>query len=126
MKGAFNFMPQLTINRKTFEVELGKRLVLAIAENGINIGHRCGGNARCTTCRVEFESGEPKVMTQAEYDKLETEGLLEQVRLSCQLTCDHDMSLRPIMTLESESWSDTGPQPEETVTPESVWFPIDS
>lgn len=118
-------MPQLTINGQTFEAELGKRLVLAIKENGVNIGHRCGGNARCTTCRVEFESGEPNTMTKAEYDKLLDKDLLEKARLSCQITCDHDMSLKTVMTLESEGWSDTGPDPEETVTPDSVWFPID-
>ena len=38
-------MPKLTIDGKTYEVEAGKRLVLAIEELGVNIGHRCGGNA---------------------------------------------------------------------------------
>lgn len=118
-------MPKLTINGKNFDVEAGKRLVLAIEECGINIGHRCGGYARCTTCRVEFESGEPNTMTQAEYTKLEERDLLGKARLSCQITCDHDMSVRPLLTLESEGWSDTGPEPEETVTPEAIWFPIE-
>ena len=36
---------------KTFEVEEGRRLVLALEDAGIDILHRCGGNARCTTCR---------------------------------------------------------------------------
>ena len=119
-------MPTLTINGKSFEVEEGKRLVLAIEESGVNIGHRCGGNARCTTCRVEFESGEPDTITEAEYTKLAERDLLGKARLSCQITCDQDMSLRPVMTLESEDWSDTGPEPEETVTPEAVWYPMDS
>ena len=119
-------MPALTINGKTFEVEAGKRLVLAIEESGINIGHRCGGNARCTTCRVVFESGEPETITEAEYNKLGERGLLGHARLSCQITCDHDMSVHPVLTLESEGWSDTGPEPEETVTPEAVWYPMDA
>jgi ferredoxin len=38
-------MPRLTIQGKTYEVEQGKRLVLAIEQSGIRIGHRCGGNA---------------------------------------------------------------------------------
>ncbi len=118
-------MPKLTIDGKTFEVEDGKRLVLAIKEQGTNIGHRCGGNARCTTCRVEFTEGEPNTMTAAEYDKLLDRELLGQARLACQITCDHDMSVQPVMTLESEGWSDTGPEPDETVTPEAVWFPLD-
>ena len=32
-----------------FEADEGKKLVLAIEDNGIDILHRCGGNARCTT-----------------------------------------------------------------------------
>ncbi len=119
-------MPKLTINENTIEVELGKRLVLAIEESGVNIGHRCGGNARCTTCQVEFDNGEPMTMTQAEFDKLEEQELLDKARLSCQITCDQEMSLRVIMTQESEGWSDTGPEPNEMVTPEAVWLPINS
>lgn len=118
-------MPKLTINGKSFDVEDGKRLVLAIEESGVNIGHRCGGHARCTTCQVEFESGEPDTITEAEYAKLEERDLLGKARLACQITCDHDMSVRPVMTLESEGWSDTGPEPEETVTPEAIWYPLE-
>jgi len=118
-------MPQLTVNGETFEVPEGQRLVLAIEEQGVHIGHRCGGNARCTTCRVVFESGEPDQMTVAEYVRLQARELLGQYRLACQLVCDHDMSVRPGMTLESEGWTDTGPAPEPTVQPEAVWYPKD-
>lgn len=118
-------MPKLTIEDKIYEVEGGKRLVLAIMEAGVNIGHRCGGYARCTTCRVEFEAGEPDVMTKAEYERLVDRDLLGQVRLSCQIECTHDMAVTPVMTLENQpAWQDTGPQPEETVTPEAEWFPF--
>ncbi len=63
-------------------------------------------------------------MTRAEYTKLQDKGVLGQYRLSCQLVCDHDMQVTPIMTLESEGWTDTGPPPEPTVTPEAEWFPV--
>ena len=36
------------------EAPAGKKLVLALEDAGIDILHRCGGNARCTTCRVEI------------------------------------------------------------------------
>jgi ferredoxin len=119
-------MPQVTINGKIHEVESGKRLVLAIEEAGVDIGHRCGGFARCTTCRVEFVAGEPKTMTRAEFEKLTERGLYGQARLSCQIVCDHDMSLNVMMTAEDQSqWNgDTGPTPETQVTPESEWFPV--
>ena len=121
-------MPKLTVHdtasqATTVEVDEGKRLVLAVEQAGVHIGHRCGGKARCTTCRVAFERGEPGVMTRAEHDKLLEKGLLGQVRLSCQIRCTHDMTLRPLMTLESEGWSDTGPAPDPRVQPAVEVFP---
>ncbi|MGH2544234.1 MAG: 2Fe-2S iron-sulfur cluster-binding protein [Ardenticatenaceae bacterium] len=118
-------MPKITVNGKTVEYGEDKRLVLAIEDMGIHIGHRCGGNARCTTCRVEFISGEPDKMTLAEHDKLKEKGILGQYRLSCQHKVWHDMELRPLMTLESEGWSDTGPRPDSQVQPVAEWFPKD-
>jgi ferredoxin len=116
-------MPTITIEHqgeKIIEVAEGTRLVLAIEKAGVDIGHRCGGYAKCTTCRVEFQSGEPETMTEAEAAKLE-ERELTGVRLSCQIAVDGDMTVRPVMTVENQGWSDPGPEPEETVTPEPVW-----
>jgi ferredoxin len=117
-------MPQITVDGKTFSVEQGKRLVLALEENGVQIGHRCGGNARCTTCRVVFQSGEPEVFTAAEFDKLKERGLFGEARLSCQIVCTHDMELAPVMTVENQpAWNgDTGPTPDPVVRPEAAWF----
>ena len=116
-------MPKITVNGKSAEWPADKRLVLAIEDMGINIGHRCGGNARCTTCRVRFISGEPETMTAAEYAKLNERGLYGQYRLSCQIVCDHDMEVEPVMTLENQDWTDTGPRPEDTVQAVAEWFP---
>ena len=55
---------------KAFEVEEGKKLVLAIEDAGIDILHRCGGNARCTTCRVVVLAGEAPPMGNAEQERL--------------------------------------------------------
>ena len=118
-------MPKLSVDGKTTDIAAGKRLVLAIEESGVNIGHRCGGNARCTTCRVQFLNGEPQQMTRAEYQKLKERDLFGKFRLSCQIVCDHDMEVIPQMTLESEGWSDTGPAPEPIVIPEAEWFSIE-
>ena len=116
-------MPKLTVDGRAADVQEGQRLVLAIEGQGIPIGHRCGGFARCTTCRVEFVEGEPETMTRAEYAILKTRELLGQARLSCQIVCDHDMSVRPLMTKDNQNWDSTGPAPEQTVTPEAAWFP---
>ena len=116
-------MPKLFIEGKeTCEVEAGKRLVLAIEDCGVDIGHRCGGFARCTTCRVRFADGEPDRMTRAEYEKLKDRGLLGNVRLSCQIVVDRDMTLASLMHVSEMGWSDPGPPPEPTVTPEPEWL----
>jgi ferredoxin len=115
-------MPKLTVQDKgTFEVRDGQRLVLAIAEQGIDILHRCGGKARCTTCRVEFIEGEPAQMTAAERNKLQDQQNLGAFRLSCQLLCDRDMTVKVLMTRTSNQLDDSGPTPAEQITPEPEW-----
>ncbi|HLV00898.1 MAG TPA: 2Fe-2S iron-sulfur cluster-binding protein, partial [Acidobacteriota bacterium] len=105
-------MPKLTVeNFGTVEVPYGKRLVLALEQDaGVDVLHACGGFARCTTCRVEFLEGEPEKMTEAEKNKL-AERELEGVRLSCQILCEHDMTLRAISRLEGSGRADAGPEP---------------
>ena len=57
------------------DVADNKRLVLAIEQDAkVDILHACGGNARCTTCRVEFIEGEPSAMTAAEKERLSSAG----------------------------------------------------
>ncbi len=111
-------MPKLTVEGVgEFEVPQGKRLVLALEDEAkIDQLHACGGNARCTTCRVEFLSGEPDQMTVAEKTVLAARGLTG-VRLSCQIVCDHDMAVRAISRLAGSTRKDVGPRPTDAVTP---------
>ena len=115
-------MPRLTVEGFTpVDVEEGKRLVLAIEQDaGVDILHACGGNARCTTCRVEFVSGEPTKMTRAEKEKL-AERQLTGVRLSCQIQCEHDMTVRAISRLAGSGRPDPGKTPEPTIQPPPEW-----
>lgn len=116
-------MPTLTIEGEgSFEVPAGQRLVRAIEAQGVDILHRCGGFARCTTCRVEFLAGEPARMTQAEHDKLEEKGGLGEYRLSCQSTVDADMTVRPLLRFGGSGLEDPGPAPEDAITPEPEWI----
>src|SRR5258705_6016662 len=116
-------MPTLTVEGfPPVDVESGKRLVLAIEQDaGVDIMHACGGNARCTTCRVEFITGEPSMMTVAEQERLTARGL-SGVRLSCQILCDHDMTVRAISRLEGTGRPDPGSTPLDTITPPAVWL----
>ncbi len=111
-------MPKLTVESVgTFDVPEGKRLVLALEEDAhIDQLHACGGRARCTTCRVEFVSGEPPLMTKAEQTVLAAKGLTG-VRLSCQILCDHDMTVRAISRLAGSGRADAGSKPQPTIEP---------
>ena len=115
-------MPKLTVDGYgSFDVADNKRLVLAIEQDAhVDILHACGGNARCTTCRVEFIDGEPSKMTVAEKERLELKGLTG-VRLACQIVCDHDMTLRAISRLEGSGRPDPGRTPDETIQPPPEW-----
>jgi ferredoxin len=116
-------MPTLTVEGVgEFEAPQDKRLVLALAqEAGIDQLHACGGHARCTTCRVEFVAGEPDRMTVAERDVLTARGL-SGVRLSCQILCDHDMTVRAISRLEGSGRKDAGHEPAAEIEPPPVWI----
>jgi ferredoxin len=117
-------MPKLTVEGfPSVEVENGKRLVLAIEQDArVDVLHACGGNARCTTCRVEFVEGEPDTMTVAERSVLTARGVTG-VRLSCQIRCDHDMTVRAISRLTGSGRPDPGPTPATEITPPPEWIP---
>ena len=117
-------MPKLTVEGVgECDVPDGKRLVLALEEDAkIDQLHACGGNARCTTCRVEFVVGEPDQMTAAEKSVLAARGL-SGIRLSCQIVCDHDMTVRAISRLAGSGRKDAGGPPAQDIQPPPEWVP---
>ena len=108
-------MPQIqaetATGTQTFEAPAGKKLVLAIEDAGIDILHRCGGNARCTTCRVEVLGGDPGEMGEAERARLAVEtDLPDHIRLSCQIRVNDDLNVR-VVNQVSVRGMDAGPRP---------------
>jgi ferredoxin len=96
---------------KTIDAPQGKKLVLVLEDAGIDILHRCGGNARCTTCRVEILQGEPGEMGELERNRLAMEAeLADNVRLSCQIRVSGDLNVRVINQV-SVRGMDAGPRP---------------
>jgi ferredoxin len=95
--------------------EDGRRLVLAIMDAGVDILHRCGGNARCTTCRVEVIDGDPGPETPAEAARLaDVPERTESMRLSCQIQVREDLEVRVIRRLvDNPKMTDAGPTPIE-------------
>ncbi|HEV7701504.1 MAG TPA: 2Fe-2S iron-sulfur cluster-binding protein [Pyrinomonadaceae bacterium] len=114
-------MPQIkaeTANGEiAFEAEAGTKLVLAIEDQGIDILHRCGGNARCTTCRVEVVTGDPGPIGEAEAAILSTKtDLNERTRLSCQIRIADDLTVK-VINQASVMGIDAGPRPADVDTP---------
>lgn len=118
-------MAKLTVEGAgTFEVPQGKRLVNALEDEAhIDQLHACGGFARCTTCRVQFVTGEPAKLTEAEKEVLKVRGLLGEpgLRLSCQILCDQDMAVKAISRLAGSGRVDAGKRPADEITPPPVW-----
>lgn len=110
-------MPKIEAETATgvqvFEGESGRKLVLAIEDAGIDILHRCGGNAKCTTCRVEILAGDPGEISDGERARLALEaGLAENVRLACQVRIIDDLKIK-VIRQASVSGMDAGPRPTE-------------
>lgn len=96
-----------------FEAESGRKLVLVLEDNGVDILHRCGGNARCTTCRVEVLSGDPGEIGEAEAGILATKAdLNDHTRLSCQIHIADDLHVK-VINQASVAGIDAGTRPEE-------------
>ncbi len=91
--------------------EKGKKLVLCLEDNGVDILHRCGGNARCTTCRVEVISGDPGEIGDAEAAILSTKtDLNDHTRLSCQIRLNDNLHVK-VMRQASVEGMDAGGRP---------------
>ncbi len=108
-------MATLIVDGKNYDVPDGKRLVLALVDEGIDILHRCGGNAKCTTCRITFNSGEPEAYHPNETAKLENNNAVGEYRLSCQILCEGTMDVNVLNRLSSSGLDDPGSRPTDAL-----------
>jgi ferredoxin len=100
-------------NGDRFKVEENQKLVLALEDHGVAILHRCGGNARCTTCRVEILAGVATPMQAAEEEILLRKGFNPtHERLSCQIRVQGDLIVEPALTVDTAGM-DAGPRPKD-------------
>ena len=110
-------MPKITAEAASgtvaFEAEAGRKLVLALEDNGVDILHRCGGNAKCTTCRVEILAGDPGEIGEPEKNILATKtDLNDHTRLSCQVRVMDDLHVKVVRQASVEGM-DAGGRPTE-------------
>jgi len=114
-------MPTITADTAagtvTFECGDGVKLVHCLEDNGVDILHRCGGQARCTTCRVEVIDGDLGEMRAPEEAVLASKGELPpNTRLSCQNRVGGDLHVK-VINQASISGMDAGPRPADEDTP---------
>ena len=110
-------MPKITAETANgpvaFEMEAGRKLVLGLEDNGVDILHRCGGNAKCTTCRVEVISGDPGSINDEESALLAAKAdMHDHDRLSCQVRVNDDLHVK-VTNQASVMGMDAGTRPEE-------------
>ena len=93
-------MPHVTFllpECRSGEVEINTSLLEASKQLGCRLNHDCGGNASCTTCRVEVQMGVENLsdIDFDEQDLLDREALSEPWhRLGCQAKVLGDVVVR--------------------------------
>jgi len=106
-------MPLISVEgEEPFEAEAGKKLVLCIEDAGIDILHRCGGQAKCTTCRIELISGDVPPQSELEIEALEDPDWIAKYRLSCQIRVENDLAVRVMKRSHIEDIA-PGPRPDD-------------
>ncbi len=86
-------------NEKTVEVDEATSILRASLQNGIPHTHVCGGNARCSTCRVLVLSGLEHCAPRNEREQkmADRRNFGPNVRLACQTTLGGDVTLRRLV-----------------------------
>lgn len=127
-------MPKVTVVdfmgevQKEITVEKGTKLLRALIDRDVDIVHTCGGNAKCTTCRVTVHKGVPAKKTQAQQELLEklikfgqTQFDHPAVFLSCQVLVEDDMTVSVSETFNRVIHDSPGKDTEDKITPDPVW-----
>ena len=83
-------------DKKIISVSPGSTILEASLKAGINHMHVCGGNARCSTCRVYVVKGLSNCLPRNEKEKQLADklGFPEDIRLACQTKINGDITIR--------------------------------
>ena len=112
-------MPRVTFihpEGKSEEVATDLSLLEAAEQMGFPLHHDCGGNASCTTCRVDVVAGLENLsdIDFDEQDLLDREALIEPYRqLGCQARVLGDV----IVQVPEEKWDKQSLDSSEEVKP---------
>ena len=86
-------------DNKIFEVESGESILQTAARNGIPHVNACGGEGKCTTCRLLILEGIENCSTETEKEILlkEKAHTTDEFRLACQTTITGDVTVRRLV-----------------------------
>ncbi len=104
------------------QVEANLTLLEAAKALGFQLNHDCGGNASCTTCRVEVQAGADNLseIDFDEQDLLDREALSEPWhRLGCQARVLGDVVVR----VPETKWAQSAPASSIQVEKRGVGLP---
>jgi adenylate cyclase len=92
------------LNEKTVQTDEATPILHASLQNGIPHTHVCGGNARCSTCRVLILEGLENCCPRNEREQkmAERRKFSPTVRLACQTTLTGDVTLRRLVLDEED------------------------
>ncbi|HJQ26768.1 MAG TPA: adenylate/guanylate cyclase domain-containing protein [Blastocatellia bacterium] len=87
------------IEEQTAEVESGETILQASLRAAIPHAHACGGNARCSTCRVQIVEGLDFCCPRNDREQELAARLCfaPEIRLACQTTLSGDVKLRRLV-----------------------------
>jgi len=84
-------------NEKTIDLSPGISVLTHALQSGIAMTHVCGGNARCSTCRLVVIEGVLPPRNSKEQALADKLSLPPSVRLSCQLDAGQTMRVRRVI-----------------------------
>lgn len=101
---------KVTINDdpdKTIEVNVGNKLINALAEQKIYIPSACGGGGTCGECKLIVTEGGGDILP-TETSKINRKQAREGYRLSCQVNVKQDMKIKvPAEVFDIKKWNCT-------------------
>ena len=94
-------MPTVTyvLDNKAVEADPAETVLKVSLRTGIPHAHACGGNARCSTCRVLISEGLEHCVPRNDKEQLLADRLhfTAEIRLACQTTISNDVTLRRLV-----------------------------
>lgn len=94
-------MPTVTylIDHRTAAIEANETILHASLRAGVPHAHACGGNARCSTCRVQIVDGLDACAPRTDKERELAARLrfAPEVRLACQTTVSGDVTVRRLV-----------------------------